>query len=79
MLTGALIGSEDDATEVAPLGGLPVYMETSRYDEWVALEYVEATARALESAGARVELEVADDPEHRIRDAAVAGVRALLS
>ena len=53
-------------------------METSRYDEWVALEHVEATARALEAAGARVELEVADDREHRIRDAAVAGVRALL-
>ncbi len=79
VLTGALIGSEDDATEVAPLVGLPVYMETSRYDGWVALEYVEATARALEAAGARVELEVADDPQHRIRDAAVAGVRALLS
>jgi len=32
VLTGALIGSEGDATEVAPLAGLPVYMETSRYD-----------------------------------------------
>jgi hypothetical protein len=39
---------------------------------------VEATARALEAAGARVELRVSDDREHRIRDAAVAGVRALL-
>jgi hypothetical protein len=53
-------------------------MESSRYDEWVALEHVEATARALEEAGARVTLEVSDDREHRIRDAAVAGVRALL-
>jgi predicted esterase len=79
VLTGALIGSEDDATEVAPLAGLPVYMETSRYDEWVAIEYVKATLQRLKAAGARVELEVADDPEHRIRDAAVAGVRALLS
>ena len=40
---------------------------------------MEATARALEAAGARVELQVSDDREHRIRDAAVAGVRALLS
>jgi len=79
VLTGALIGSEDDVTEVAPLAGLPVYMETSRYDEWVAIEYVKATLQRLKEAGARVELEVADDPEHRIRDAAVAGVRALLS
>ena len=78
MLTGALIGPEDDVTP-RPLDGLPVFMETSRYDDWVPLERVEATARALEAAGARVELQVADDPEHRIRDAAVAGVRALLS
>jgi predicted esterase len=73
ILTGALIGAE-----VAPLGGLPVYMESSRYDEWVALDDVEATAKALEAAGARVTLERSDDREHRIRDAAVAGVAALL-
>ena len=78
VLTGALIGSEDDVTQPAPLDGLPVFMETSRYDEWVPLERVEATARALEAVGAQVDLQVADDPEHRIRDAAVAGVRALL-
>jgi len=79
LLTGALIGPEDDVTRPGPLDGLPVFMETSRHDDWVPLERVEATARALEAAGARVELQVADDPEHRIRDAAVAGVRALLS
>ena len=78
LLTGALIGAEDDVTKPGPLDGLPVFMETSRHDEWVALEHVEATARALEAAGARVELQVSDDREHRIRDAAVAGVRALL-
>ena len=78
VLTGALIGAEDDVTKPGPLDGLPVFMETSRHDEWVALEHVEATARALEAAGARVTLEVSDDREHRIRDAAVAGVRALL-
>jgi phospholipase/carboxylesterase len=79
VLTGALIGAEDEVARPGPLGGLPVFMETSRYDEWVALERVEATARALEEAGARVELQVSDDREHRIRDAAVAGVRALLA
>ena len=78
VLTGALIGAEDDVTKPGPFDGLPVFMETSRHDEWVALEHVEATARALEAAGARVTLEVSDDREHRIREAAVAGVRALL-
>ncbi len=78
VLTGALIGAADDVTKPGPLDGLPVFMETSRHDEWVALEHVEATARALEAAGARVTLEVSDDREHRIRVEAVAGVRALL-
>jgi predicted esterase len=78
LLTGALIGPDDDVTRPGPLDGLPVFMETSRHDEWVPLARVEATARALEAAGARVELQIADDPEHRIREAAVAGVRALL-
>ena len=53
-------------------------MESSRYDEWVELDDVAATAKALKAAGARVTLDVSDDREHRIRDAAVAGVRALL-
>jgi phospholipase/carboxylesterase len=79
LLTGALIGPDGEETRPGPLDGLPVFMETSRADEWVPLERVEATARALEEAGARVELQVADDREHRIRKAAVAGVRALLS
>jgi phospholipase/carboxylesterase len=75
ILTGALVGPR---SKPGPLDGLPVFMETGRHDEWVELEHVEATARALEAAGARVELQVSDDREHRIRDAAVAGVRALL-
>jgi phospholipase/carboxylesterase len=75
ILTGAFIGPHP---EPAGLDGVPVFMESSRYDEWVALADVEATAKALEAAGARVELQVSDDREHRIRDAAVAGVRALL-
>ena len=75
ILTGAFIGPQP---EPAGLDGVPVFMESSRYDEWVALDHVEATAKAFEAAGARVELQVSDDREHRIRDAAVAGVRALL-
>jgi phospholipase/carboxylesterase len=75
ILTGAFIGPHP---EPAGLDGVPVFMESSRYDEWVALADVEATARTFEAAGASVELQVSDDREHRIRDAAVAGVRALL-
>ena len=75
ILTGAFIGPHP---EPAGLDGVPVFMESSRYDEWVALDDVQATAKAFEAAGARVELQVSDDREHRIRDAAVAGVRALL-
>jgi predicted esterase len=75
ILTGAFIGPHP---EPSGLDGVPVFMESSRYDEWVALDDVEATAKAFEAAGARVELQVSEDREHRIRDAAVAGVRALL-
>jgi phospholipase/carboxylesterase len=78
VLTGALIGPDGDETVPGPLAGVPVFMETGRYDEWVQLERVEATARAFAAAGAVVELQVSDDPAHRIRDEAVAGVRALL-
>jgi len=78
ILTGALIGPDDEVARPGRLDGLPVFMETSSYDEWVPLERVEATARALEAAGARVGLQVSDELEHRIRDEAVAGVRALL-
>jgi len=78
LLTGALIGPDSDVTRPGPIDGVPVFMETGRYDEWVPLERVEATARALEAAGASVELQVSDEVEHRIRDEAVAGVRALL-
>lgn len=79
LLTGALMGPDGEVTRPQPLDGLPVFIEISRDDEWVPLERAEATARALEAAGARVELQVSDDREHRIRDEAVAGVRALLS
>lgn len=60
------------------LDGLPVFVSAGRHDEWIALEHIEATARAFEAAGARVEVALTDDPEHRITAEAVAGVRRLL-
>jgi phospholipase/carboxylesterase len=79
LLTGALIGPDGDVTEVRPQGGLPLFVLTSRHDGWVALERVEATAAAFAAAGAKVELQVTEDREHRIAPAAVAGVRRLLA
>jgi phospholipase/carboxylesterase len=75
LLTGALIGSPEELT---PLDGLPVVMVSSRHDDWVSIEDVRGTARALEAAGARVELRVLDDREHVIAPAAVESVRELL-
>jgi phospholipase/carboxylesterase len=78
VLTGALIGPDGATTPVPRLDGLPVFMATGRFDEWVPLPRVEATARELADAGAQVTLTVSDEPEHRIDDAAVAGVQSLL-
>jgi predicted esterase len=75
LLTGALIGTPE---ELPPLGGLPVVMASSRHDDWVSIDDVRATARALEAAGARVDLRVLDDREHLIAPAAVESVRELL-
>lgn len=79
MLTGALIGPDGDVTPVPPLDGLPVFMTSSRYDDWVPIARVESTAAGFERAGARVELQVTDDREHRIAGPAVAGLRRLLA
>jgi phospholipase/carboxylesterase len=75
LLTGALIGPPE---ELPPLGGLPVVMVSSRHDDWVSIDDVRATARALAAAGARVDLRVLDDREHVIAPAAVESVRELL-
>jgi phospholipase/carboxylesterase len=78
VLTGALIGPPGDVTALPPLPGLRVHVATGRFDDWVPLAAVEATARAFEAAGARVVLDISDEPGHRITDGAVAGVQALV-
>ena len=66
-----------------PLGEAPVaavaliLLATGRYDDWVALPYVELTAAAFAAAGGRVDLRVTDDREYRIGAHAVAGVAEL--
>jgi phospholipase/carboxylesterase len=78
VLTGALIGPEDDVAPVPPLDRLPVFMASSRFDAWVPIARVEATADACRAAGADVELVVTEDREHVISREAVDGVRRLL-
>ena len=78
LLTGALIRAPEERSPLPPLDGLPVVMVSSRHDEWVSIEDVYATARAFETAGACVDLEVLDTREHLIAPDAVERVRTLL-
>jgi phospholipase/carboxylesterase len=79
VLTGAFIGVEDERPVVPPLAGLPMYIASGRYDEWVALRDAESTAGAFAAAGADVTFAVIEEPEHRIVDEAVQGVARLLA
>lgn len=77
--TGGFVGPEGArSAEGGTLAGLPVFMGISRRDEWVPLDRAEETAELLTTMGAQVTLEVYDDQEHHINDAAVARTRALL-
>lgn len=79
VLTGGLIGAAGEVMGPATrLDGVPVAFVTSSLDEWVPVERVRESAAAFEHAGATVTLEIADDPEHRIDDRAVAAVQRLL-
>jgi phospholipase/carboxylesterase len=79
VLTGALVGAPDELAAIPPLAGLPMYIASGRYDEWVSLRDVQATAHAFAAAGADVTFAVFEDPEHRIVDEAVEGVGRLLA
>lgn len=79
VLTGSLLGPPEERVRPARVDGLRMFFAVSRYDEWVALEDAEATARAFERSGARVAFEVYEDRVHHINDRAVAGVGALLT
>jgi phospholipase/carboxylesterase len=78
ILTGSLFGPPEEERHLEGLDGLPVFLGSSRHDEWIPFDYVERTAGAFEAGGARVTLEVYDDREHHVSDRAVAGVRRLL-
>jgi phospholipase/carboxylesterase len=78
VLTGSLIGSPDQREIGADLTGLPMYLASSRYDDWVPLPDAQATANAFREAGASARFEVLEEREHVITDAAVTGLRSLL-
>jgi predicted esterase len=79
VLTGSLLGPSNERITPARADDLRMFFAVSRYDEWVALEDAQATARAFERSGATVAFEVYDDRVHHINDHAVQGIRALLS
>jgi phospholipase/carboxylesterase len=80
LLTGAVLGPPAvPRLPAGDLAGMPVLLALPAQDEWVALPDAERTADLLRAAGAAVVLEVSDEPEHVVTDAAVASARRLLS
>ncbi len=79
ILTGCLLGPDGATTRPRRVDGLPVFLGSSRRDEWIRPERVEATAEAFAAAGAQVTLELYEDREHLVNDDAVAGLRRLLT
>ncbi|PXY29481.1 phospholipase [Prauserella sp. PE36] len=79
LLTGGYVGPPG-APRTAPgdLAGTPVFLGSSRYDEWVPLERVTETARLLRELGGDVTTETYDDREHLVSDRAVAGARRVI-
>jgi phospholipase/carboxylesterase len=79
VLTGGVMGSDDELGEPAgSLAGVRVLLSGHEVDDWVPAERVVLTAGLFRRAGADVELQIHDDPVHRINEAEVAATRRLL-
>lgn len=78
ILTGALLGAPHELARPKPLGGVRMYVSSSRYDEWVPPEAVEDTARRFADAGACVTVEISEEHVHHISDREIAALRSLL-
>ncbi|WP_236791316.1 alpha/beta hydrolase [Amycolatopsis sp. GM8] len=78
LLTGGFIGP-DPRSPNGSLAGMPVFLGTSQYDEWVPLSRVEETAALFRAMDADVTFRVYDDREHLVNDDEIAEVRRLLS
>ncbi|WP_052746006.1 alpha/beta hydrolase [Allosalinactinospora lopnorensis] len=80
LLTGGYIGPADQPrSPTGSLANTPVFLGSSRYDEWVPIERVEATAALMREMGAQVTMQTYDDREHFVNDEAIAQTRALLT
>jgi len=77
LLTGGYAGP-DPRTPHGSFGGMPIFLGTSRYDDWVPLARVQETATLFRAMGAKVTLRVYDDREHLVNDAEIAETRKLL-
>jgi phospholipase/carboxylesterase len=79
LLTGGYVGPEGEPrTAAGDLAGIPVLLACAAEDAWVPLSRVHETARLLRGAGATVTVEVYEDLDHVVSDAAVAATRRLL-
>ncbi|GAB2966744.1 phospholipase [Amycolatopsis acidiphila] len=78
ILTGGYVGP-DRRSPNGSLDHMPVFLGTSRHDEWVPPARAEETAELLRAMSADVTFRVYDDREHLVNDDEVAQVRRLLS
>jgi phospholipase/carboxylesterase len=79
LLTGGYVGPPGTArTASGDLRAVPVLLGSAEADALVPIARVRETAALLQALGAQVELEVYDDLEHLVSDAAVASTRRLL-
>ena len=78
-LCGSLIGA-DDVLRPTPdsLAGLPALVTGAEGDSWVDPDHVRASADALRTAGAAVELRIVEPGPHRVSDQELDETRALL-
>ena len=79
LLTGASAGPAGTArTATGDQRAVPVLLGSAEADALVPIARVQETAALLQALGAEVQLEVYDDLEHLVSDAAVASTRRLL-
>jgi phospholipase/carboxylesterase len=78
VLTGCLMGADEEIADPAPAPGLRIHFSTSRYDDWIPVAAVRETARRFDRAGARITLKVSGEREHHVSDDEADALRALL-
>jgi phospholipase/carboxylesterase len=78
--TGGLIGPPGTTWQAsAAVAGVPIWISGSEADPFVPAARMRETAEAFSRAGARAQLHLHPGTEHAVRDAELAGARALLA